>query len=449
MGNFIYNFFWWIGGANRDILRGHIEDHNKYLHIGTTVFLTATMATFTGTFAANYALNKGFDGDISPFAILFGLFWGVIILNLDRFIVVSMTKQGNSLSYPTVYEKFSNFMGEFIFAVPRILLALLIAKVLLEPLELYLFKEQVKNYIPIIEMKEKKKLDLEAKSDSQLREDRYTIAKKTIKDNYDPQIESLKIELAQKEQNIKNLSSPKSFILEELRKSLKSAESTATNNRQARVDECSKKLGGKGSDCSNLKSKQSVYDNEISRLKSKIIREEKQFLIETKKYDTKIKILKKDIESISKNITTKEQQKANELKELANKKKSVDNSAIQAIIKLKKQQSKTDDIAKALAAKDALFDEPNSKYKGIHILLFLLLLVIELLPIILKILFSRSSYDAHIQRISEEEMLKHDTYMRELRMKYAKELRELKLIQNMEHKKLEKELKNIKFSSSK
>jgi hypothetical protein len=448
MGNFIYNFFWWIGGANRDILKGHLEDHNKYFHIGTTVFLTAIMATFTGTFAANYAINKGFDGDISPFAILFGLFWGIIILNLDRFIVVSMTKQGNSLLYPTVYEKFSNFMGEFIFAVPRILLALLIAKILLEPLELYLFKEQVKNYIPIIEMQEKRKLDMQDRDDSQIREDRYHISKKNIENRYNPEIKSLKIELTQKEQNIKDLNNPKSLILEELQKSLESAISTAKSNRQARKDECSKELGGKGSDCNNLKSKQSTYDDEISELKSKIKIEEKEFHKENREYQATIKKLKEDMKSIRDTIIEKEQQKTDELKQLADKKKKVDNNATQTKTKLKEQQSKTDDIAKAIAAKDALFSEPNSKYKDIHTLLYLLLLVIELLPIILKILFTRSSYDAHIQRISEEEMLEHDTYMRELRMKYAKELRELKLIQNVEHKKLEKELKNIKFSSN-
>lgn len=452
MGNYIYNFFWWVGGANRDILKDHIEDYNKYFHIGTTVFLTGVMAVFTGTFAANYTINKGFGGDISPYAILFGIFWGVIILNLDRFIVVSMIKQGNSLFYSTAYEKFSNFMGEFIFAVPRILLALLIAKVLLEPLELYLFKEQVKNYIPIMEIQEKRKLDKENKKDNEIRQEQYNIDMKNIEDRYNPKILSENKKIKRIVIEIGDHRNYEDIKLRDLEKEEKNANIAYNNNLNFRTKECSEELGGGGNDrdstCSKLSQKREELRNNIDKIEN----EKKRYIKESKDKRNQtisdIEKLEKEKKMVFSLIEELEDNKSIELSTLSYEKRKKDDDSFNNTNILKEGQSKVADIAKAIAAKDALFAEPNSKYKDIHKLLFTLLLVIELLPMILKLLFSRSSYDAHIQRISEEEMLKHDVHMRELRMEYAKELRELKLIQSMEYKELEKKFKNIKFSFS-
>src|SRR5690242_9548736 len=113
----VISFFWFCSGADTEILKKCPSETAKYTGIGATVF-------FTGVFAflsASYALYTVFDGVLS--AILFGIVWGLMIFNLDRFIVSSMRKEGR-------------FGREFAMAIPRLILAILISVVIARPLEL-------------------------------------------------------------------------------------------------------------------------------------------------------------------------------------------------------------------------------------------------------------------------------------------------------------------------
>jgi len=95
-------------------------------------------------------------------------------------------------------------------------------------------------------------------------------------------------------------------------------------------------------------------------------------------------------------------------------------------------------IMNALNTKQLVFKD--EKYNQIHQLLWLLLLVIELLPIILKLLFKRSSYDAEIQRISEETSMTHDTFLRQERLRRQIEFKILYLKQNRAYQKFKNNL---------
>src|SRR5690606_1322658 len=97
---------------------------NKYAGIGATVFFTAVMAFI----AASYALFTVFDNYYT--AVGFGLVWGLLIFNLDRFIVSTIKKRNNS-------------MDELIQASPRIVLAVIIAVVISKPLELKIFEKEI------------------------------------------------------------------------------------------------------------------------------------------------------------------------------------------------------------------------------------------------------------------------------------------------------------------
>ena len=106
------HFFIICSGADTDILEDcSIGEQNKYAGIGATVFFTAVMAFI----AASYALYTVFDNLYS--AILFGLIWGLLIFNLDRYIVSTIKKTGNVID-------------ELIQASPRIVLAVIIAGVI-------------------------------------------------------------------------------------------------------------------------------------------------------------------------------------------------------------------------------------------------------------------------------------------------------------------------------
>ena len=118
-------FFIICSGADTDILKNSaIGEQNKYAGIGATVFFTAVMA-FT---ASAYALFTVFDNLFA--AIGFGLVWGFLIFNLDRFIVSTIKKR-------------NSFLDEFLQATPRLILALIIAVVISKPLELKIFEKEI------------------------------------------------------------------------------------------------------------------------------------------------------------------------------------------------------------------------------------------------------------------------------------------------------------------
>lgn len=99
-------------------------EQNKYAGIGATVFFTAVMAAI----ASSYALYTVFDNIYT--AIFFGIIWGLLIFNLDRFIVSTIKKHDHKWK-------------ELWQATPRILLAVIIAMVISKPLELKIFEKEV------------------------------------------------------------------------------------------------------------------------------------------------------------------------------------------------------------------------------------------------------------------------------------------------------------------
>lgn len=118
-------FFIICSGSDTDILKQCSKgEQNKYAGIGATVFFTAIMAFI----AASYALYTVFDNLYA--AIFFGLIWGLLIFNLDRYIVSTIKKS-------------DNFIDEIIQASPRILLAVIIAIVISKPLELKIFEKEI------------------------------------------------------------------------------------------------------------------------------------------------------------------------------------------------------------------------------------------------------------------------------------------------------------------
>ncbi len=121
----IRRFFVLCSGADTSILDScSIGEQNKYAGIGATVFFTAVMAFI----ASAYALYTVFDNVYA--AIFFGLIWGLLIFNLDRFIVSTIRKR-------------DSFWNEFLQAAPRIVLAVIIAVVISKPLELKIFEKEI------------------------------------------------------------------------------------------------------------------------------------------------------------------------------------------------------------------------------------------------------------------------------------------------------------------
>lgn len=121
-------FFWQCAGVHQPVLKNCPSESSKYAGIGATIFFTGIFAALAG----GYALYTVFDN--YWVATLFGLLWGLMIFNLDRFIVSSMRKNGNP-------------QREWLMAAPRLALAIIISIVIAKPLELKIFEKEVNSEI--------------------------------------------------------------------------------------------------------------------------------------------------------------------------------------------------------------------------------------------------------------------------------------------------------------
>ncbi|WNJ18532.1 DUF4407 domain-containing protein [Pontibacter sp. G13] len=138
----IQSFFWFCAGANTEILKDCPTDHAKYFGIGGTILFTAIMAGLAG----GYACFTAFDDP--SVAVGFGIFWGLMIFNLDRYIV-SSTGKGDGTTKIT-WDEWKN-------AFPRLAMALLLGFVIATPLELRLFQKEID--MEIETLKQQKRAD--------------------------------------------------------------------------------------------------------------------------------------------------------------------------------------------------------------------------------------------------------------------------------------------------
>jgi hypothetical protein len=128
----VTSFFWFCSGADIPTLEKCPTESSKYVGIGATVFFTGLFAALS----AGYALYSVFDNVWT--AAFFGLVWGLMIFNLDRYIVSSMRKEGRA-------------SREIRMAVPRILLAIIISIVIARPLELKIFEKEIQPELVVME----------------------------------------------------------------------------------------------------------------------------------------------------------------------------------------------------------------------------------------------------------------------------------------------------------
>ncbi len=169
-------FFILCSGADKNLLEGCSEgEQTKYAGIGATVFFTAVMAFI----AASYALFTVFDNIY--YASFFGFIWGLLIFNLDRFIVSTIRKR-------------DRIGSEFLQATPRIILAMIIAIVISKPLEIKIFEKEINTVL----LKEKNDLALANKKQ---------VANyfKTDLDKNKAEIDSLKSDMIKKEKEVNAL----------------------------------------------------------------------------------------------------------------------------------------------------------------------------------------------------------------------------------------------------
>jgi hypothetical protein len=127
-----------LGGGNRELLAdgqpaATTGERAKFAAMGGVLLTTAGVASVSMFFALHHAVGA----DVG-WSIALGLAWGVVILNLDRFLVVTMNgaRDRRWLMAMTV--------------LGRLLLAALVAMVVSMPLVLQIFASDISSELPLI-----------------------------------------------------------------------------------------------------------------------------------------------------------------------------------------------------------------------------------------------------------------------------------------------------------
>ena len=162
LGQKIEDVFVWSSGANKDILSAVPMEKNKYFGIGGTIIFTALMASFAGGYAFFTAFKSVY------LSVPFGIFWGMLIFNLDRYIVASF---GVGDGKKTISKQ------EWIEAAPRLAMAIVLGFVIATPLELKLFEKEINAEIDTKISIEQKKIVNDANNDGEIANKDFQIIK--------------------------------------------------------------------------------------------------------------------------------------------------------------------------------------------------------------------------------------------------------------------------------
>lgn len=404
----IQRFLCICAGVDKGILQQCPTEWNKYTGIGATILFTGVLASLSGGYAL-YTIFR--DGDLSsidttaiPYAIGFGLLWGLIIFNLDRFIVSTFhkTDKGN---------KYQRFGSELLQASPRIVLAIIIAIVISKPIEVKIFESRLEEQIKLNEIASKK-----AKIDDF--NAIYQVDKKEgIVNALDTTITKLQQELSSDPQNVVNL------INNDLAKANSALVTTRTTNTP--------KINQHRQNITTIRQNQSHYrdvkdslgnviDRRLTADANQKIRNENNAIGEL---NGEIKEKENAVEKINKQIDeARIEHKKLKSKEIADRKTEKDSATVTLTTATNNADSESEKANKTseraftnnfISQLEALGDLTNSDttMKYVSLFLTLLFLTIELAPILTKLITRRGPYDEildaeeHLKKIEAKETI--------------------------------------------
>jgi hypothetical protein len=199
-------FLWFCAGGDAQLLlRCPNSDRVKFQGLGGVVLTVGVLAFFSGSYAfytvfspkVGTALQAGHvHWPTVGIAAGFGLVWALIIFNIDRFIV-SSTGKGDGTDKIT--------WGEFVNALPRLAMAIVIGICLSKPLEIKILESEIestletqqKEYLAKLNSQSEQLVDSER---SALRE-KVAGAQKFISDN-DAVLEKRRLEIMQQRRQL-------------------------------------------------------------------------------------------------------------------------------------------------------------------------------------------------------------------------------------------------------
>src|SRR5688500_2810857 len=122
-----------LAGARSDILELAPGARSKFVALGGVLLSTGALAVLSMTFAVHMALGVWW-----PLAMLIGLGWGFVVVNLDRMLLVGMAHD-------------SSLKRNLVLAVPRVGLALVLGVVIATPLTMQVFSKEIDTEIVVMQ----------------------------------------------------------------------------------------------------------------------------------------------------------------------------------------------------------------------------------------------------------------------------------------------------------
>jgi Domain of unknown function (DUF4407) len=123
-------FLYGVAGARPEILEQCPTERLKFESLGWAILITSGLATISMWFALTSAM--GFNPIVS---VVPALVWGVVIMGIDRWLVTSMPPDGSR---------------RFAIAAPRIVLAVLLGTLISTPFVLRIFQSEINAQITVI-----------------------------------------------------------------------------------------------------------------------------------------------------------------------------------------------------------------------------------------------------------------------------------------------------------
>jgi hypothetical protein len=122
-----------LSGADEEILAYVPSERTRFESLGWAILITSGMAMISMWFALSSAL--GINGIL---AIPVAVFWGLVIMGIDRWLITSMPIDGSR---------------KFAMAAPRVLLAILLGTLISTPLVLRIFQSEINAQMAVMQQK--------------------------------------------------------------------------------------------------------------------------------------------------------------------------------------------------------------------------------------------------------------------------------------------------------
>jgi hypothetical protein len=125
----VKRFLFWCAGCVPDVIRDCPSEHPKYVSLGGTILATWVLAALSGGYAASVVFAD--SQYVWPMTIGIAVIWGWMLFNIDRAIITSMHKASTGSAW-------ERFCAEAPPAIPRLLLAMILAVTIADPLKVRL-----------------------------------------------------------------------------------------------------------------------------------------------------------------------------------------------------------------------------------------------------------------------------------------------------------------------